>query len=506
MRRMPHAQGVKVKPTQICASRPDVDRLIFKITCFAYLGCLGWVAATGNWQLAVASAIILLPIAAAAGTIYAGSGISRHVLSATLSIMISVQVLQSGGMIEAHFGYFVIAALFFVYRDPWVFLTHLVFGGIAHVSLYLVQHFNWADIHFYSHNNCSLGIVAIHATYLALECAALAWLANNAKSDYDLAQALTTVDNSSDGQHNLTVRLGTKNPLSHAFNRLMDSLQITLGGAINTADEVKTKLVHLMAKLTLIDELTQQEHDKTCGIVSATEEMSATIAHMLTEMTNAYDEANASLSANKSATENLASSREAIGELTRMLAQSEKTASSLSQYTTDISDILQVINDIAEQTNLLALNAAIEAARAGEQGRGFAVVADEVRSLATRTRTSTEQIAKTMTQLQASSQDAVTVMHQSLSHAQQSSDKIQLAVEQLDMSSSRIDKLTQINALMLAGAEQQNTASVHIAESAHGIHQLIEKLSEEIKETRATGCEITQNTVNLHEAVMVFRI
>ncbi|WP_347332770.1 methyl-accepting chemotaxis protein [Marinimicrobium locisalis] len=488
------------------ASRPDVDRLIFKLTCLYWLGCLGWIAANGNWSLALVSGVILLPIAALAGTLFAGHGMSRHVLAAALSIMTSVQVLQSGGMIEAHFGYFVIPAVFFVYRDPWVFLTHLVFGAIAHVALFIAQHHQWAGIQFYSPENCSLGIVALHATYLAVECGVLAWLAGNAKSDYELAQALGTVDSSNDGQHNLTVRLDQKNPLGQCFNRLMDSLQTTLGGAINTADDVKTKLSHLMAKLSLIDNLTQEEHKKTCAIASATEEMSGTIAHMVTEMTNAYEEANASLAANKNATENLSSSRQAIYELSGMLAQSEETASSLSKNTSEVSGILKVINDIAEQTNLLALNAAIEAARAGEQGRGFAVVADEVRSLATRTRDSTKLIADTMTQLQASSKEAVAVMKQSMSHAQDSADKIQMAVQELDTSSSRIDKLTQSNATLLSAAEQQNAASISIAEGAQSIHQLIENLSGEVRAAKEAGCDISQNTISLHKAVAVFRI
>ncbi|BDY05001.1 methyl-accepting chemotaxis protein [Ferrimonas sp. YFM] len=228
-------------------------------------------------------------------------------------------------------------------------------------------------------------------------------------------------------------------------------------------------------------------------LATAMNEMASTameVANHAQQASSAVQEADHSVS---QGAETVSATTEAIGELSGKIEQAVEVVEQVSQASRDIESILAVINEIADQTNLLALNAAIEAARAGEQGRGFAVVADEVRTLASRTQQSTSEIRGMIDQLQQGASAAVTVMEQSREVAGatvQTANSSNLALASIR---EAIKRITDMNLQIASAAEEQSLVAEDINKSTLNIKELSQQISEASEgAARATEQQLTQ--------------
>lgn len=191
-------------------------------------------------------------------------------------------------------------------------------------------------------------------------------------------------------------------------------------------------------------------------------------------------------------------------DIAEVVSSSAKSVEQLGNASKEIGEIIQVIEEIADQTNLLALNAAIEAARAGEQGRGFAVVADEVRKLAERTTEATTQIANMIKDIQSQTGEAVHAMEKGNSEVELGiamADDAGLSLKQILDSSS--DVLTQINHMANASA-QQTEASNEISRNMQGMSEVINSTSQQIHEVSGSAEKLYQMTADLKGIVEKF--
>ncbi|MDK9775665.1 MULTISPECIES: methyl-accepting chemotaxis protein [Vibrio] len=325
---------------------------------------------------------------------------------------------------------------------------------------------------------------------------------------YNVSNALSQIAN---GSGDLTQRIEVENrdevgELAENFNLFVASLQELIGHIRHQAVDLNQRSeASTQRAIQSVDELNHQQQEITMVATAVTEMASATqeIA------SHAEQTAKAAIDSSTS-TQNghglVVNTKESINNLSSEVNQASIVIGELNQHAQDINTVLSTIRDIAEQTNLLALNAAIEAARAGEQGRGFAVVADEVRVLSQRTHTSTEEIKSTIETLQQTTQRAVAIMERSSELAIGSVADADQAAMALDEINAAVALISDMATQIATAAEEQTHVTNEITQNVTTIKDVTDQLVVGAEESKHESSQLKSQAEDLNSKVATFKL
>jgi methyl-accepting chemotaxis protein len=309
----------------------------------------------------------------------------------------------------------------------------------------------------------------------------------------------------------LTVRIETKSEdeigdLVYWFNQFMDKLQ----GVVRDVVEASLPLSNLAQNLRGVTEETQRTIDvqqrSATNAKQAVDTMSGSVDGVAHSAAQAASDANEATTAASEGRQIVQQTVTSIQQLAENVRETADVIARLESDSNKVGSVLDVIKGIAEQTNLLALNAAIEAARAGEQGRGFAVVADEVRTLASRTQQSTEEIQSTIEQLQNAAHSAVEVMSRGTEQATSSVETANKAGSSLETITSTIGRINQMNEQIAHNTEDQRTVAVDIVRHVDEIHERTEQTASRSGELGSMCNELADLAQHLESIAKQFKV
>jgi methyl-accepting chemotaxis protein len=347
------------------------------------------------------------------------------------------------------------------------------------------------------------------ATVLAIAFGLLAAWAITRQIIIPLNQTLIVAQRVASGDltHNLTSqRRDELGQLQRAMQSMTQGLRELIGGISDGVTQIASAAEELSAVTEQTSAGVNSQKVETDQVATAMNEMAATVQEVAR---NAEEASEAAVAADQQAREGDKVVGEAIAQIERLAAEvghSTEAMGELKRESDKIGSVLDVIKSVAQQTNLLALNAAIEAARAGEAGRGFAVVADEVRSLAQRTQKSTEEIEELIVGLQNGTQQVATIMDNSRTLTDSSVELTRRAGGSLESITRTVSAIQAMNQQIAAAAEQQSAVAEEINRSVLNVRDVSDQTSAASEETAASSVELARLGTHLQMLVGKFRV
>ncbi len=371
--------------------------------------------------------------------------------------------------------------------------------AVSYVEQHLQERFDQQNQHFYF---VLFGVLAfvIITNYLMLGF--------NISVRQGLKEILSATEKVAEGDLTVQVNLTSKDELgqfANEFNSMTERMRSLLATVNSTVESVAEQAETVSQIASHSHGSVDKQHQQIERVVSAFNQMVSSAQEIASQTQTASQQSREVGQKSNQGQELVQNTLTDINQLSSDINQSVQVIHQLEKDSDTITQVLDVIKGIAEQTNLLALNAAIEAARAGEQGRGFAVVADEVRTLAQRTQNSASEIEQMISQLQTGVSSAVQAMQVSHQKADQTVSNSAAVSDTLNTISENIERIVDFNTQIASASEEQTMVSNEIERNIHSIHQAASETATGANETVDACQHMLQQTQELKQRVSTFR-
>lgn len=404
-----------------------------------------------------------------------GTRVMRCALGAGLMVMAALHINQAQGVIEAHFGIFALLAVLTFYRDWLPILVAALTIAVHHVVFHALQHQGFPVFVMEHHGGWAM--VFVHAFYVVMETVALLYLAVHSQAEAVESQEMLEKMLAVTTQFTVETAQGEGKAhmsLAKRFDHFLQQITGLIDGVSRDSHglgQLGQELAHASGTL---EKGARHQLAEIAQMTDSMQRMEHAMGNITVHVEEAVAHADVASQQILRGQESVGRAQHEITQLATRLTDTHQTVQGLAVQAEQIGSVLDVISSIANQTNLLALNAAIEAARAGEQGRGFAVVADEVRNLAQRTAVSTQEIKTIIEGLQQGSREAVEAMQDSRQGVERCVEDSQVAVQMLKAVGNDITQIDALNGRIVSTTREQTSANLEIVgrlQSVQGIAQ-----------------------------------
>lgn len=418
-----------------------------------------------------------------------GTRVMRCALGAGLMVMAALHINQAQGVIESHFGIFALLAVLTFYRDWLPILVAAATIAVHHVVFHALQHQGIPVFVMEHHGGWTM--VFVHAFYVVMETVALLYLAVHSQAEAVESQemlekmlAVTSQFTAQTAQGEGKVHVS----LAKRFDHFLQQITHLIDGVARDSHGLGQLGQALASASGTLEKGARHQLAEITQMTGSMQRMEHAMGHIAVHVEQAVDHAGKASQQILRGQESVGRAQQEITQLASRLNGTHETVQGLAVQTEQIGTVLEVISSIANQTNLLALNAAIEAARAGEQGRGFAVVADEVRNLAQRTAVSTQEIKTIIEGLQHGSRQAVQAMHDSRQGVERCVEDSQVAVDMLRAVGNDIAHIDDLNGRIVTTTREQTSANLEIVGRLQSVQSIAQSTADNV-ETLARSSE-----------------